>query len=94
MLWCVSVTPLGDPVVPLVNWMLTASSNCRRLAERSEFVAVARAAHARHCLERDGARAAGPPIWITARNCGSRAACNSPGAAVASSGSSVFSISM
>ena len=37
---------------------------------------------------------AGPPIWITARNCGSRAACNSPGVDFASSGSSVFSISM
>src|SRR3569623_58673 len=31
MLWWVSVTPLGDPVVPLVNWMLTGSSNCRAL---------------------------------------------------------------
>ena len=25
MLWCVSVAPLGAPVVPLVNWMLIGS---------------------------------------------------------------------
>ena len=27
MLWCVSVAPLGVPVVPDVNWMLIGSSN-------------------------------------------------------------------
>ncbi len=27
MLWCVSVAPLGAPVVPEVNWMLIGSSN-------------------------------------------------------------------
>ena len=31
-LWWVSVAPLGAPVVPLVNWMLMGSSNCRRRA--------------------------------------------------------------
>ena len=29
MLWCDSVAPLGNPVVPLVYWMLIGSSNCR-----------------------------------------------------------------
>jgi hypothetical protein len=28
MLWWLSVAPFGKPVVPLVNWMLIASSNC------------------------------------------------------------------
>src|SRR5579863_5304002 len=28
MLWCDSVAPLGNPVVPEVNWMLIGSSNC------------------------------------------------------------------
>ena len=28
MLWWLSVAPLGKPVVPLVYWMLIASSNC------------------------------------------------------------------
>ena len=27
MLWCDSVAPLGEPVVPEVYWMLTGSSN-------------------------------------------------------------------
>ena len=34
MLWCDSVAPLGNPVVPLVYWMLIGSSN-DRLASRS-----------------------------------------------------------
>jgi hypothetical protein len=37
MLWWVSVAPLGWPVVPLVNWMLIGSSNCR-VGERSRRV--------------------------------------------------------
>jgi len=28
ILWWLSVAPLGKPVVPEVNWMLIASSNC------------------------------------------------------------------
>ncbi len=28
MLWCVSVAPFGNPVVPDVYWMLIGSSNC------------------------------------------------------------------
>ena len=28
MLWWDSVAPLGNPVVPLVYWMLIGSSNC------------------------------------------------------------------
>ena len=32
MLRCVSVAPLGKPVVPLVNWMLMASCACSSLA--------------------------------------------------------------
>ena len=32
MLWCVSVAPLGKPVVPEVYWMLMASSNERPFA--------------------------------------------------------------
>lgn len=38
--------------------------------------------------------AAGPPIWITIRKAGSRAACNRPDFALANSGRSVLSISM
>ena len=32
MLRCVSVAPLGKPVVPLVNWMLIGSLGCSSLA--------------------------------------------------------------
>ena len=50
------------------------------LGQRGERVAVARAAHARRPPRtRSCPATAGPPIWITARNCGSRAACRSPG---------------
>src|SRR3954447_23513748 len=45
MLWCDRVAPLGNPVVPLVYWMLIGSSN---------WVAAWRAA-------RSGARARPPP---------------------------------
>ena len=37
MLWCVSVAPLGKPVVPEVYWMLIGSSNCRRLLASGQF---------------------------------------------------------
>ncbi len=48
MLWCVSVAPLGAPVVPLVNWMLIGSSNCERALELCKPRAMAFAAHRGH----------------------------------------------
>ena len=93
MLWCVSVAPLGDPVVPLVNWILTGSSNCS-VAASAASVPRWRAPPIRATSSKGIVPGqAGPPIWITARSCGSRAACRSPGGDFASSGSSVFSIS-
>src|SRR5258706_89196 len=34
MLWCESVAPLGNPVVPLVYWMLMGSSKARAASRR------------------------------------------------------------
>ena len=74
MLWWVSVAPLGEPVVPLVNWMLMGSSNCSVSAELRERVAVARAAHAGDLVRRQSRRALSGRRSDHARSCGSRAA--------------------
>ena len=79
ILWWVSVTPFGEPVVPLVNWMLMASSNCRISPARR----AARDAARRPCRATSSNAMVpghfGPPIWITWRSCGSFAARRRPG---------------
>ncbi len=51
MLWWLSVAPLGEPVVPLVNWMLIGSSNCSVAGKLGKPRAVALAAHGEHVGE-------------------------------------------
>jgi hypothetical protein len=51
MLWCDSVAPFGNPVVPDVYWMLIGSSNCSdacRSASWSALASLARPTNARH----------------------------------------------
>jgi hypothetical protein len=48
MLWCVSVAPLGLPVVPLVNWMLMASWHVQHAGERVQRARSARGGHGQH----------------------------------------------
>ena len=53
MLWCDSVAPLGKPVVPLVYWMLIASSKdsvAARAASSSRAVAGVAAPAVPRCL--------------------------------------------
>ena len=92
MLRCVSVAPLGCPVVPEVNWMLIASSersvgpmaaSCARLS------AVARPANSPK-FSMPGVAAS--PSRITQRNCGSVADCSWPGVLAASSGARSLTI--
>ena len=44
MLWCVSVAPLGAPVVPLVNWMLIGSKQSSATGAARSRPAAARIA--------------------------------------------------
>lgn len=91
---CVSVAPFGLPVVPLVNWMLIGS-----LAESVAPIAsssagsTARRPRAITSAKRNMPAGATSPIDTIVRRLGTRAACRSPGVAVASSGAMVCSIS-
>ena len=71
MLWCVSVAPLGEPVVPEVNWMLIGSSNCSGARKRRSAALRSPARRAPSSSKREGAGNASPPIWITERSAGS-----------------------
>ncbi len=92
-LWWVSVVPFGLPVVPEVNWMLIGSSNCSvsaRSARRVRWAGPPSPATASNAI----VPGLTPPIWMTLRRLGTRAACNRPGCDSASSGSMSRSIAM
>jgi hypothetical protein len=92
MLWWLSVAPLGEPVVPLVNWMLMASSNCSGGDLRSAASGlVARPGRPHRRRPRSRARFRRP--WDHDLQGGQARALDSlPGAAVANSGASVLSM--
>ena len=88
MLWWVSVAPLGNPVVPLVNWMLIGSSNCSVVGECGEAAPLRVAAepgdvverqHARRALGADRDRRAAAPGAARRADCPARR-CASSGA--------------
>jgi hypothetical protein len=74
MLWCVSVAPLGLPVVPLVNWMLMASWR-QPCAERVERGAVARSAAAASTSSKLSMPGVRSPMRITIASAGSARPC-------------------
>ena len=89
MLWWLSVAPFGKPVVPEVNWMLIASSNCRvgpisarRRRRRRSLATVFSPCGKRYAA----AVRLSSPMVITSRSPGSRVACRAPGRADESSG--------
>ncbi|MDR8832122.1 hypothetical protein FEQ02_03182 [Burkholderia pseudomultivorans] len=91
---CVSVAPFGLPVVPLVNWMLIGSVDASVAPSASSAVAsTASRPRAITSAKRNMPAGATSPIDTTMRRLGTRAACRSPGVAVASSGARVCSIS-
>lgn len=93
MLTWVSVAPLGAPVVPLVNWMLIASSGDSAAVMASSVPAGTPCPRAITSSKRIMPGVAPSPIRMTQRSAGSFAARRAPGCAVASSGASVCSIS-
>ena len=86
MLRWLSVAPLGAPVVPLVNWMLIASSgrSCAASDARRSIAAVVAAA-ARPANGRQPAWYSSPSV-TTSRRWGSASDASSPGAEARSSG--------
>ena len=55
MLWCDSVAPLGNPVVPLVYWMLMGSSNCSPAMRSRSASSVTEAAPGEELVPAGGA---------------------------------------
>ena len=80
MLWWVSVAPLGAPVVPQVNWMLIGSSNCSCGASSATRARSASPPRAR-TSSKPRKPSLAPPMRMSVRRLGSRAACSSPGVA-------------
>ena len=89
MLSWVSVAPFGAPVVPEVNWMLTASPGFSVAEIASRRLVLVAAAHRRHVAEVEHA---GRCVLAHADDdfeLGSLAAASPPGSAEAISGASV-----
>ena len=91
ILRCVSVAPLGKPVVPLVNWMLIASVFLRPAAIGSIRASLG-LPRASSSVNRSMPGCSSPSpatsIHTTERRVGTRAEVNSPAFAVADSGAS------
>ena len=87
MLLCVSVAPLGKPVVPLVNWMLMGSC-ASSVAATSATAGSSALPRAFQSAKRSMPCCSASPSVTTSRNSGRRAARSSPGAQLFSSGAS------
>ena len=88
MLWWVSVAPLGEPVVPDVNWMLIGSSGSRVRATASRRNACAGPPSCRTSLNRKIPGPGSSLIATTILRRGSRADASRPGSQRSSSGAS------
>ena len=89
MLSWVSVAPFGAPVVPEVNWMLTASPGFSDSEIRSRRSCSSRPPRAITSAKLNMPGEVSSPMRMTNFRCGSLAAFSLPGSALASSGASV-----
>ena len=94
MLWWVSVAPLGEPVVPLVNWMLIGVVELEPAAEGGERCPLGVGGERRHVLEGDRARRRRPADLDHAAQRRQARGRERARLAVASSGASVVSMPM
>ena len=92
MLWCVSVAPLGVPVVPEVNWMLIGVVELQQRAARGERGQSAAAGAARDRVEGERARRGQRADLDHRLERGQARGTQPAGRAVASSGAKVSSI--
>jgi hypothetical protein len=92
MLRCVSVAPLGAPVVPLVNWMLMGSRASSPAVISSSAVFGTFAPRASNSRKVSMPGVGTSSMRITQRSSGSRAAFSAPGSA-GQLGASVASMS-